>query len=101
MIGLELRKRIVMRLIVSFLSFLGLAALCGQPVFAAELGDTAAELKIAHWVKGEPVHVASGDHNIYVVEFWATWCPPCRASIPHLTELQKRFRDQKVIMVGS
>jgi thiol-disulfide isomerase/thioredoxin len=67
---------------------------------AAELGDPAAELKIAKWVKGEPVTIAADPKNIYVVEFWATWCPPCRTSIPHLTEMQKRFKEQNVTIVG-
>lgn len=67
---------------------------------AADLGDPAPELKIAKWIKGEPVRVTSNDKNVYVVEFWATWCPPCRDSIPHLTELQKRFKDKKVVIIG-
>jgi thiol-disulfide isomerase/thioredoxin len=81
----------------AFLSLLVAGTASGA---TADLGDPAAELNIAHWMKGEPVKVAAGDHNIYVVEFWATWCPPCRASIPHLTEIQKRFRDKNVIVVG-
>src|SRR5690242_5941209 len=77
-----------------------IAALVSFSAFAAELGDPAGELKIAKWVKGEPTQVTGTDHNIYVVEFWATWCPPCRASIPHLTEIQKEFKDKNVIVVG-
>lgn len=66
----------------------------------AELGDPAAELKIANWVKGESIAMSGDAKNIYVVEFWATWCPPCRTSIPHLTEMQKQFKDKSVTIIG-
>lgn len=35
-----------------------------------------------------------------IVEFWATWCPPCRESIPHLNEIYKKYKDQGLIIVG-
>jgi thiol-disulfide isomerase/thioredoxin len=77
------------------------AALVTVPARAAELGDKAAPLEIAEWVKGKPVNLADGKgKTIYVVEFWATWCPPCRTSIPHLTEMQKKFKDQGVVFIG-
>ncbi|MFW6303419.1 MAG: redoxin domain-containing protein [Candidatus Sumerlaeota bacterium] len=63
---------------------------------AAELGDTAPDLKIEEWVKGDAVEIKKG--HVYVVEFWATWCPPCRESIPHLTELQKKHRGKATII---
>ena len=31
--------------------------------------------------------------NVTIVEFWATWCPPCRRSLPWLSELQRRHAD--------
>ena len=67
---------------------------------AAELGDPAPELNIAKWTKGEEVQISADPKNIYVVEFWATWCPPCRTSIPHLTEIQRRFKDKNVVIIG-
>jgi thiol-disulfide isomerase/thioredoxin len=72
------------------------ASLC----LAAELGDPAAPLTIQEWIKGEPIAIGPGMSNVVVVEFWATWCPPCLISIPHLTELQKQFADQGVRFVG-
>jgi thiol-disulfide isomerase/thioredoxin len=66
---------------------------------AAKIGDAAAPLVIKEWVKGGPADVTDGK-NVYVVEFWATWCPPCRKSIPHLTDLQKQFKDKAVVVIG-
>ncbi len=84
-------------------SLLGLVALASvaliTPVSADKkakpltVGDFAPAIKVAAWVKGNPVtKFESG--KIYVVEFWATWCGPCKTSIPHLTELQKKYKSK-------
>lgn len=71
------------------------------PLHAAQLGDAAAPLEIAEWIKGEPVDLAEArGKKVIVVEFWATWCGPCKVSIPHLTELQKKFANRGVVVIG-
>ena len=35
-----------------------------------------------------------------MVDFWATWCAPCRASLPHLSQLQERYKQQGLVVVG-
>ena len=78
-----------------------LALVCTGRAAPAELGMAAPALSIDQWIKGKAVDLSAGKgRNIYVVEFWATWCGPCRTSIPHLTEMQKKFKDQNVIFVG-
>lgn len=78
---------------------LTLALIGFTSAFAAELGMPAAPLKISEWIKGQPVDLAElKGEKVAVVEFWATWCPPCRTSIPHLTELQKKFTN--AVFVG-
>jgi thiol-disulfide isomerase/thioredoxin len=59
-----------------------------------KVGDTAPALGPAEWIKGEPVSFPRDlRKSIYLVEFWATWCGPCKMSIPLLTELQHEYAD--------
>lgn len=60
-------------------------------------GMTAPKLEVGGWAKYEAPKATPG--RFRVVEFWATWCGPCKTSIPHLTELAKKHKD-KVDFVG-
>jgi thiol-disulfide isomerase/thioredoxin len=51
------------------------------------------------FVKGEPV-TSFAEDKVYVVEFWATWCAPCKRSIPHLTELQRDYGSKGLQIIG-
>src|SRR5437588_12539911 len=74
----------------------GLALVLAAPAARADgtlsVGDPAPKLQVKEFVKGDPVKELEKG-KVYVVEFWATWCGPCRATIPHLTELAKEHKD--------
>lgn len=61
-------------------------------------GDPAPELRVSQWIKGDPIDRFEKG-QVYVVELWATWCGPCRRSVPHLTELAKKH-GKDVVIIG-
>ncbi len=70
-----------------------------QSVAPMTIGDKAPAIEISHWLKGNKIE-AFEPGKVYVLEFWATWCGPCRASIPHITELQEQYKDYDVTFIG-
>ena len=92
-------KNTQMRLITSALALVASAtfALAGEPTLKA--GDPAPKLQTGKWIQGDPL-TAFKEGKAYLVEFWATWCPPCRVSIPHLNEIHNKYKDQGLVVIG-
>lgn len=88
-----------MRRILSILVLALSPAVVPRSAMAAlGVGDKAPALHIAEWVKGKPVDLGKDLGRIYMVEFWATWCPPCKASVPRLTDFQKKYSKDLTII---
>jgi thiol-disulfide isomerase/thioredoxin len=76
----------------------GLVCMTGALAQDFKIGQPAPELKVGKWHKG-PRIAKFEPGRIYVMEFWATWCGPCRAAMPHLSELARKYKD-KVTIIG-
>jgi cytochrome c biogenesis protein CcmG, thiol:disulfide interchange protein DsbE len=59
------------------------------------LSQKAPELVVEKWLTKEPDRKG----KFVLIDFWATWCPPCRKAIPELNALHKKFGD-KLVVIG-
>lgn len=91
--GLKMKKILLIILIGFFSIFF--------KSFCLEPGANAPELQVEKWMKGGPVTIREGkDKNIYIIEFWATWCAPCEISMPLLSSLQRENANNGVIVAS-
>jgi thiol-disulfide isomerase/thioredoxin len=62
-------------------------------------GKIAPELNVND-MSGDPIDLAASKGKIVLIDFWATWCPPCRKDGPALETLYRKYRDRDLMIVG-
>ncbi len=72
---------------------------CGTSSGTSKVGGKAPGFALAD-VRGGTVDFAEFKGKVVLVDFWATWCPPCRRSIPHLVDLHNRYSGKGFEVVG-
>ena len=81
---------------------LTLFALIGMPAlaFAVEVGEPAAEINLPDLNGGKKISLAALRGKVVIVDFWASWCAPCKEEMPVLESLYKRFKDKGLVIIG-
>jgi thiol-disulfide isomerase/thioredoxin len=59
-------------------------------------------LEVKNWrnVEGKGLSLDDLKGKVVVLDFWGTWCPPCRAAMPHLKELYHKHKDDGLVIIG-
>jgi thiol-disulfide isomerase/thioredoxin len=50
--------------------------------------------------EGKSVRLSDYDGKVVLIDFWATWCGPCKAEMPWLNELSKRYQSEGLVVLG-
>jgi thiol-disulfide isomerase/thioredoxin len=94
-----------MRFLAIAILAVGLLSCCLAPAVAGEpaIGSVAPEFggtTFFNVPKGAKVTLADLRGKVVLIDFWATWCGPCVAAIPHVKELYQKFQDKGLVVVG-
>src|SRR6266581_3466930 len=76
-----------------------LASSCPRAAHAEPSGHVAPSFTV-RGVDGRSLRFSDFKGRALILDFWATWCGPCRATIPHLNQLQERYAGQGLVVVG-
>lgn len=63
------------------------------------VGDTAPDFTLKG-INGNTISLADYKGKVVMVEFWATWCPPCKALAPILEKIHKKYKDKRFIILA-
>ena len=68
--------------------------------FSTALAKDEGGLYIRQWISETQPEAEDFANRVLVLEFWATWCPPCVAQVPHLKKLASKYEDKDVLFLG-
>ncbi|MEW6109329.1 MAG: TlpA disulfide reductase family protein [Nitrospirota bacterium] len=98
MIWKKISFTIFITMLMSFLLSCDNKAGVSNGPFAA-IGDIAPDFVLQD-INGRNVSLSKYRGKVVLLEFWAMWCPPCRATVPELVEIQNRYKSREFVILG-
>ena len=86
------------KLLIS-LTFILLALVSINNAINASTNEVAPDFKLTD-LDGKSITLADYEGKVVFVNFWATWCPPCRQEIPGFVEVYEKYKDKGFVIVG-
>ncbi|HEY0100118.1 MAG TPA: TlpA disulfide reductase family protein [Pyrinomonadaceae bacterium] len=72
-----------------------------DPLFRVETGARLApEIRVADWIEQKPTTLADLRGRVVLLDFWALWCTPCHAALPHISEWQEKYKERGLSVVA-
>lgn len=65
----------------------------------AVIGSSAPDFTFSD-LNGQKMSLSDHKGKVILLDFWATWCPPCRDSIPHLETLYQKYKERGFVVIG-
>ena len=84
---------------LSALAAIALVAAAVVPAYALSRGSRAPEIGLRD-TEGRPVRLSQLRGKVVLVDFWASWCEPCKQELPVLNRLQREYADDGLVIVG-
>jgi peroxiredoxin len=86
-------------LVVLSIVIIALLAGCTDNARGPQPDTMASEFSLKD-MSGKTVRLSDYKGKVVLLEFWATWCPPCRASVPGLEKLHKAYKDKGLVLLA-
>ncbi len=86
-------------LVISLFALMSLTGIVSNPAYSLSNENLAPTFELKD-LEGKKVSLNDYKGRVIILNFWATWCAPCRAEMPSLEGLYRSFKDKGLVVIG-
>jgi len=92
-------KRIIVTLNVAALAFIAMSSVSGLALAVSEMNTPAPDFTLKS-MSGKNIKLSEYAGSAVLLNFWASWCGPCRSEMPLLNDLHNKYKELGFVVVG-